>query len=270
MSTSIITKETAGGGATVKNAPLTTAELDGNFITLSVNKLEASNNLSDLTDTTAAKANLNLTSLAEQEADNVSITGGTITGITNFESNSVSITGGTITGITDLNIADGGTGASTAAAARANLGVEIGVDVQTQVQVNNETSSTSTLFPTFINNTSGNLPDTVNVSDTKLTYQPSTGTLNATNFNALSDITFKENIKTVDSSLEKIMMMNPVEFNWKDNKHHSSGLIAQEIETVLPHLVSTSNEGIKSINYAGLSAYLISAMQEIIKHLNNK
>lgn len=82
--TSLLTRETAGVFATVKDFPLTNEEVDTNWLTLAENKLEKSFNLSDLTDVVEARINLGLggiESMAIQSDDDVSITGGSISGV---------------------------------------------------------------------------------------------------------------------------------------------------------------------------------------------
>ena len=126
-----------------------------------------------------------------------------------------------------------------------------------------DTSTNSTYYPTFAIATSGNM-STAKVSSTKLTFNPSTGTLAATELNSLSDVNKKENIVSITNGLEIINKLNGVEFDWKESGIHSSGVIAQELEKVLPFLV-TEIEGTKTVNYLGIIGYLINAVQELSK-----
>ena len=81
-------------------------------------------------------------------------------------------------------------------------------------------------------------------------------------WNSLSDLRFKDNVATISGALNKVLSLNGVSFNWKSTGKASLGLIAQDVLKVFPELVSTDDQGILSLNYAGLSAPLIQAIKE--------
>jgi len=132
--------------------------------------------------------------------------------------------------------------------------------------VADDTSTDATYYPVFTQTTSGTITAS-NVSTTKLTFNPSSGTLNATELNATSDETLKENIKTIENAIEVVNQLNGVEFDWKESKDRSMGVIAQEVEKILPHLVRTGES--KSVNYNGLIGVLIEVVKEQQKQIND-
>lgn len=77
--------------------------------------------------------------------------------------------------------------------------------------------------------------------------------------NSNSDESLKTNIKTIDNSLEIISSLRGVSFDWKETGYGSYGVIAQELEKVLPQLVK--GDDIKSVNYNGLIGVLIEAIK---------
>jgi hypothetical protein len=93
------------------------------------------------------------------------------------------------------------------------------------------------------------------------------GICTATDFNATSDINLKTNINNISDSLEKISQINGVTFNWKETNKPSAGVIAQEIEKILPQLVNNNGEN-KSVNYNGLIGLLIEAVKELSREID--
>lgn len=88
------------------------------------------------------------------------------------------------------------------------------------------------------------------------------GEVTADSFNSLSDASFKQDVIKIASALDIVNRLSGVEFEWKKNSEKSAGVIAQELEKVLPHAVSETN-GIKSVNYNVIIAYLIEAIKEL-------
>ena len=106
----------------------------------------------------------------------------------------------------------------------------------------------------------------MDVSSSKLTYNPSSGTLSATVFTSLSDENEKTNIKIIENSTEKLNQLNGVTFEWVDTNTSSAGVIAQQVEKVLPELILDVH-GKKTVNYNGLIGFLIEGFKETQKEI---
>ena len=96
---------------------------------------------------------------------------------------------------------------------------------------------------------------------------------------ASSDERLKENVELIGSAVEKVEAINGVTFDWipMEGIHvhsgHDVGVIAQEVEKVLPELVTTRDNGYKAVKYDKLTAVLIQAVKELserVKQLENK
>ena len=83
-----------------------------------------------------------------------------------------------------------------------------------------------------------------------------------------SDERLKENITNIKEPLQKLSYINGVEFDWipkegiHSNEGHDVGVIAQQVEKVLPELVTDRENGYKAVRYEKIVALLIEAVKE--------
>jgi hypothetical protein len=126
--------------------------------------------------------------------------------------------------------------------------------------LNANNTDTATYYPGLSSASSGSWTNAV-VATSKLYFVPSTGTLSATIFNSLSDASLKINVSEFNG--EKLLnSINAVSYVWKDTGTKSYGVIAQELEKVLPELVDTAENGLKSVSYIPMIAMLIDVVKK--------
>lgn len=95
-----------------------------------------------------------------------------------------------------------------------------------------------------------------------LTISPLTGsvvTIDGT-ITETSALRYKENVQDFEDH-SKVMQLRPVTFDWKKDKKHDIGLIAEEVAELYPELVETVG-GLTGIKYSKLTALLIKTVQE--------
>ncbi len=87
-----------------------------------------------------------------------------------------------------------------------------------------------------------------------------------------SDKRLKDNIKPIQNAAEKISKIGGYEFDWNDKQElyegHDVGVIAQEIEEVLPEVVETREDGYKAVDYKKMVPLLIEGIKDLQKQID--
>jgi hypothetical protein len=96
-----------------------------------------------------------------------------------------------------------------------------------------------------------------------------TGNITSPFFYSESDIVLKEEVSPIQDALKKITELIGVDFIWKNTKQKSIGVIAQNVEQVIPEIVGKSNSGLKTVQYNSIIPLLIEAIKEQQKQIDD-
>ncbi len=100
---------------------------------------------------------------------------------------------------------------------------------------------------------------------TSVTNITASGTIQGAEVTATSDERLKSDIQTIDNALDKVMSMRGVTYTMQDQK--GTGVVAQEIEKILPEVV-VDGEEYKSVAYGNIVGILIEAIKDLKKEIN--
>jgi hypothetical protein len=215
--------------------------------------------------TTGTVANARTTAATANGASTIVLRG------TSGEFTAGAITGASFTGsgtalsaINASNLSSGTVATARLATGTANAttylrGDQTWATVSGGITLTNDTTTNASYYVTLTTATSGSI-SAANVSNTKLFFNPSTGTLTATVHTSNSDERLKENWTDVAPDfVSKLAQVKHGVFSRKDSGNREPGVGAQSFMTVLPEAVVEGADGYLSVNYGG--AALVSAIE---------
>ena len=129
-----------------------------------------------------------------------------------------------------------------------------------------DTTTTATYYPVFTDRTTG-IFSTATITSSKLTWNPGTGILTAVDVNTTSDLRQKTNIAEIADPLALLDQIKGWAFDYKDSGLSSYGVVAQELEKILPQLVGEHDTGFKTVRYLPLIAILIEAVKDLAQEV---
>ena len=227
-------------------------------------KLQKDQNLSDLTNASTARSNLGVDAAGTINyvhptfnGDDFSVDTGALTGATVVSDIDINVT-------TDSNghVTDANGSVATRTLTAANLGLGSGDDVTFgTVRVDDATASTTKTTGALIVDGGVGISGALNVGGDVVAY-------------ASSDERLKDNIELISNPIEKVQSLKGVTWNWNENADElqqslpNVGVIAQDVEKVLPQLVTDRDNGFKGVDYAKLTGLLIEAVKDQQKQID--
>ena len=108
--------------------------------------------------------------------------------------------------------------------------------------------------------------DTTHASFALADIQVATATV--TDLDTTSDVRLKENIETIGDALEKTADLRGVNYNWVKSGEYTMGVVAQEVQEVIPEVVTEKSDGTLTVNYQAMVGLLIEAVKELKEEID--
>jgi hypothetical protein len=104
---------------------------------------------------------------------------------------------------------------------------------------------------------------TTGITENDTGGQCTIGTVHVGGIGCTSDARLKENVVDLSPALSTVLQLRPVTFDYISNQVNSVGFLAQEVQPLMPLLVSQNDDGNYDLAYIGFVPYLVKAIQEL-------